>query len=237
MKKLIFIIYLSFLALYSVNAQYKEREAITAYAGVGYSLLFFTNPDVSDIYPTIDLNNSTLLNEVTAFFGFKFTKSFAAEFAPSILFAKSNRNIDGFYFSQNNQRYWYIPQEASLFSLALNLKAKYYPFSGNEGSFLKDFYISAGGGIMYIKEQYTNYIYTDSTYNAQFIASREDKNDLWVPNLIFSIGYMSTNNFGYGFDIGYRIVPMPLERNTALTTSNSSNYNSLGISVKAMFNF
>ena len=237
MKKLLILFFLLNLGFIDADAQYKERQATTTYAGLGYALLFFTNPDVSNIYPTIDLNNSTLLNEVTGFFGLKFSNSFAAEFAPSILFARSNRNIDGFYFTQNNQRYWYMPQDASLFAMTLDFKAKYYPFAKNEESILKDVYLSAGGGIMYIKEQYNNYIFADSTYNSQFITSREDNNNAWVPNVVFSFGYMSQNNFGYGFDIGYRIVPMPINRNTPLTSSNASNYNSLNVSLKAMFNF
>ena len=237
MKKLIFLFILN-LAFISLNAQYKDRESTFSYAGLGYALVFFTNSDVNNVYPTIDLNNSSLLNEINAYYGFKVSKYFSVEFSPSILFAKSNRNIDGFYFTQNGQTYWYKPQDASLFALTLDLKARFYPFASNDRSIIKDIYLSAGGGIMYVKEEYDNYLFTDSTYTATFIASRADNNNTWVPNIVFSLGYMSNNyNFGYGLDIGYRIVPMPVDRKTALSSSNASNYNSLNLSLKALFNF
>ena len=223
---------------FTANAQYKDRESSFNYAGIGYSLVFFTNPDVSKIYPSIDLNNGSLMNELNAFYGFKISRNFAIELASSMLFAKAARDIDGSYFTQNGQTYWYKPQDASLFALTIDLKAKYYPFARNNQSFPKDIYLSAGGGIMYVKEEYNSYLYSDSTYTGTFIGSSNDNNSSWFPNFVFSIGYMSGNyNFGYGLDIGYRIVPISPDRATVLSSSNAGNYNALIISLKGLFNF
>jgi len=232
----ILLIFLFIIISYQSNAQYQSREVAQRYAGISYSLVFFTNPDVNKIYPTIDLNRSGLLSEVNGFFGYRINKYFAAEISPSFLFAKTNQGLNGFWFGGNSQRFWYVPQDASLFALGLNLKARMYPFASNSSNVLRDFYLSIGGGMMYFKEQYTNYLYNDSSYNAYVLSIRDDKNSVWAPNISFSLGYSSDNNFGYGFDVAYRIVPLPINRNTVLSTSNAGNFSSLNISAKILFN-
>ncbi|HEY5125219.1 MAG TPA: outer membrane beta-barrel protein [Ignavibacteria bacterium] len=234
MKKLLLVIFL-FSSFTSV-AQYKNRESSQMYAGLGYSLVFFTNSDVSSIYPTIDLDRSGLLSEVNGFYGIKFNNYLAVEFTPSFLFARNTQRADGNWYTQNNQHLWYIPQDASLFALTINLKAKVFPFGNNQQSLLKDFYIGTGGGMVYIKEQARNYIYSDSSYSMNYLRVQDDKNDVWAPNFTLSLGISSASNFAYGFDITYRVVPMPIKRNTPLSSSNASNYNSINLSARVLFN-
>jgi hypothetical protein len=218
-------------------AQYTTRESGLLYTGLSYSLVFFTNPDVYKVYPTFDLNNTGLLSEVNGFIGYKMNKIYAVEFSPSVMFAKTTQDqTAGFWAVRNNQRYWYVPQDASLINVAIDFKARMYPFASNNGNILKDFYFSLGGGVMYLQEQYTNYLYNDSSYNAYVVSVHDDNNEVWAPNLCFSIGFNTGNNFGYGFDIAYRIVPLPVNRNNVLSTSNAGNFNSLNISAKILFN-
>jgi hypothetical protein len=218
-------------------AQYKTREVGQLYTGIAYSLVFFTNPDVYKVYPTFDLNNTGLLSEVNGFIGYRINKFYAVEFSPSVMFAKTKQDqTSGFWSVYNNQRYWYVPQDASLINLSFDFKLRMYPFASNNSNIIKDLYFSLGGGVMYLQEQYTNYLYNDSSYNAYVVSVRDDNNDVWAPNLCFAIGFATGNNFGYGFDVAYRIVPMPINRNTVLSTSNAGNFNSLNISAKILFN-
>jgi hypothetical protein len=90
--------------------------------------------------------------------------------------------------------------------------------------------------MVYIKEQARNYIYSDSSYNMNYLRVQDDKNDVWAPNLTLSLGISSASNFAYGFDITYRVVPMPIKRNTPLSSSNASNYNSINLSARVLFN-
>jgi hypothetical protein len=231
-----FFISLFLLSTLAADAQYKDSEASQMYTGIGYSLVIFTNPDVSSIYPTIDLYHTGLLSEVYGYLGFKFNKYFAAEFSPSMLFARNTDSPDGFWYSEYNRQVWYISDYASLFSLNVDVKAKIFPFGGEQASLLKDFYLSTGGGVSYLKEEGTYYIYNDNSYNMTYLGTRLCKNDTWTPNLMFSIGVSTPSKISYGFDITYRIVPIPLERSSPLSTANASNYNSLNLSIKVLFN-
>ncbi|MCX6163567.1 MAG: hypothetical protein NTU73_01690, partial [Ignavibacteriae bacterium] len=89
MRKLI-LIFLFIFAVNFLSAQTKDREKGHPYAGVGYSLIIFTNSDVSKIYPVINLNTSSFLSEINLSAGYKFNKNIALEFNPAFVFASSN---------------------------------------------------------------------------------------------------------------------------------------------------
>lgn len=233
--KRIFIIILIFLAA-KTFAQYEKENSNFTYAGVGYSLVFFTHPAVSNIYPTLDFGSSSFLSEINPYFGFKINKNIALEISPSFIFSSSYEEKEGYDYKIENRNYWYVPQRATLFALILNAKVKHFPFADKENSILNNFYIGFGAGAYFAKEKYESFLYDNKT-NLNYLASRNDQNSVWTGDIQFSVGFASNSAFGYGFDITYRYVPMPIKRNTPLSTSNASNFNSINLSLGAMFSF
>jgi hypothetical protein len=202
---------------------------------VGYSLVIFTNPDVTNIYPVFDIRNGRFISEFNVFYGFQINKTIAIEINPAIVYASTSEAKGYYYNTPEKNRYWYIPQSASLFELPINARIKYFPF-GNSKNFTEGLYLGLSAGPVYIKEQYDNYIYTDSSTLSLFKIST-DNNDLWNWNVSFSIGISSMQKFGYGFEISYRMIPLSVNRKTPLISSNASNFNSFNLSLKALFGF
>jgi hypothetical protein len=219
----------------NLYSQTRQRTATSTYAGIGYSLVFFTNSDVTGTYPIFNFSSGEFLTEINPFFGIRPSKNISIELSPSFIFTTANKS-DGFYYTDEIGRRYYDPQEANLFALPLNANIKFYPFADQPLNPISNIYAGGGGGIMYIKEDYLNYIYSDSSQFA-YLGARNTDNSMWVPNYNLLIGYGSTSQFGYNFELAYRFVPLDADRKFPLVSSIASNLNSVNLSLRIMFNF
>lgn len=216
-------------------AQVKTRESAQAYAGMGYSFVIFTNSDMTDSYPLFG-SSGDFLKEINFFGGIRASRSFALELSPSIMFSNSINNKGITYTNMFWETEFYVPNTASFLSLPINLKAKYYPFTKDLISQMSNFYVGFEAGMVYIKEEFNNSIYTDNTMT-NYIRSQTSKNSFWKPDFGISIGYGSTAKFGYGFEVSYRFIPLDGDKKYPLTTSIAKDMNSVNLSVKLIFSF
>jgi hypothetical protein len=235
MKNLIISFVIIFITNGFANSQIKSRGESYSYAGVGYTLIFFTNSDVTNTYPAFNFRNSTFLNEVNIFYGVRLSKSFAIELSPSFIYTSSGSS-DGFYFDDDVGRRFYLPNNADLFALPINVNIKFYPFTSDLLSPVSNLYIGFGGGAMYISEEFDNQIYSDNTLTS-FVGYQKSKNNFWNENLLLMVGFNSSARFGYAVELGYRLVPLKGKKDKPLTTSIASNFNSVNLTFKAIFSF
>ena len=236
MRKLI-LIFLFIFAFNFLSAQTKDREKGHPYAGIGYSLIIFTNSDASKIYPVINLNSSSFLSEINLSAGYKFNRHIALEFNPAIVFASSNNN-KGFNYYDGTNNYYYLPNKANLFTLPINVKMKLYPLAKQTFSFVNNIFIGIGGGPMYINEQYDNAVYNNENhYQTGALKFQTNSNSFWRYNAVISGGYDYAGTIGLGFEFSYRIVPLAIDGPSPVITSVASNFNSVNLSVKASMGF
>ncbi|MBP9096115.1 MAG: hypothetical protein KBG21_05870 [Ignavibacteria bacterium] len=218
-------------------AQVKTRESSQAYVGVGYSFVIFTNSDMTDSYPLFG-SSGDFLKEVNFFGGIRVSRSLALELSPSIMFSNTS-NSKGFYYgnpSVAGRDSFYVPNTTSFLSLPINLKVKYYPFTKDMISQISNFYVGFEAGMVYVKEEFNNYVYTDNTMS-RFARSQTDKNSFWKPDFGISIGFGSTAKFGYGFEASYRFISLEGDRKYPLTTSLAKDMNSVNLTAKLIFSF
>lgn len=216
-------------------SQIKTRESAQAYAGVGYSFVIFTNSTMTDSYPLFG-SSGDFLKEVNFFGGIRTSKSFALELSPSLMFSNSNNNKGFTYTNMFSGTNYYVPNSTSFLSIPINLKAKYFPFTKDMLSQMSNIYIGFEGGMAYVKEEFTNYIYSDNTMTT-FIRTQASKNSFWKPDFGISIGYGSTAKFGYGFEASYRFIPLDGDNAYPLTTSMAKDMNSVNLTAKLIFGF
>lgn len=238
MKKIILsaVLVFSLLSFSTSNGQFKDRTSSYSYAGAGYTLVFFTDSKVNDTYPVFNLNSSSFLSEVNLFYGMRLSPLMAVEISPSFIFTNSTSN-DGFYFTNSaGQRNFYYPNEANLFALPININFKLYPFFADPISPLSNMYVGAGGGLMYLNEEFDNQVYVDSTLTS-FVRFEKSKNSYWTQDFNIFVGFGSTAKFGYAFELGYRIVPVDDDGTKPQTTSLANNFNSVNLSGKILFSF
>ncbi|MCB0722203.1 MAG: hypothetical protein KDC42_07855 [Ignavibacteriae bacterium] len=218
------------------NAQFKDRTSSYSYLGGGYTLVFFTNGEVTDTYPVFNLNSSSFLSEVNVFYGMRLSPLMAIEISPSFIFTNSTSN-DGFYFTNSSgTRNFYYPNEANLFALPININFKLYPFFADPLSPMSNMYLGAGGGMMYFNEEFDNNVYSDSTLTS-FLRFEKSKNSFWTQDFSLFVGFGSTAKFGYAFELGYRFVPVDGDGTKPQTTSLVKNFNSVNLSAKVVFSF
>lgn len=236
MRKII-LIFVFILTANFILAQTKDREKGHYYAGIGYSLIIFTNSNVSKIYPVVNLNSSSFLSEVNINAGYKFNRFVALEFNPSFIFSSSSNN-KGFNYYDGVHNYYYLPNKSNLFALPLNVKMKVFPFAKTTFSFVNNIFIGISGGPIYINEQYDNAIYGQETsYQTNPIGFKTSSNNFWRYNAVISGGYDYAGTIGLGFELSYRLVPLAIHGPEPLITSVASNFNSINLSVKASFGF
>jgi hypothetical protein len=233
MKKFILLLTIQFL-LSSLLYSQTRTAGPTSFAGLGYSIMIFTDGDVSNTYPTFDFSRGDFLKQINIFYGMKFN-DFSIEIAPAFIFTNT-QSSDGFYYTETNgSRRFYYPQESRLFAAPINLKAKYYPFTSSVSA-VSNIYFGAGAGMMYIKEEYRNLVYTDES-RLVFLGTNNAKNSFWKPNFEAVIGIGSFSKFAYGFEVGYRFVPLDQKRDHPLITSLAGNFNSVNLSANVIFTF
>ncbi|MCE1164689.1 MAG: hypothetical protein LWX07_04705 [Bacteroidetes bacterium] len=237
MKKIITVL---FVVLFSASFSHAQKKSGSSgiYGGLGYTLLFFTNADVTDVYPSFDFRRNSLKSEVNPYIGYQPTKSFAFEFSPSLVYTNTNAD-KGFYYSQTglqSDRYYYYPRNVFLFMMPINVKVKMFPFAQRSYSAADGIFFAVAGGPMMIREEYDNDIYYDNTM--QNIKGFETRNNtMWTGDLQLSLGYSSPSQLAYGFELGYRFVPLPADRKYPLMSSVAGNFNGVIASIKIGYNF
>ena len=209
------------------------------YAGLSYSLAFFTDPDVSNVYPSFDFRRNALKSEINPYIGYKPSEQIAFEFSPGFLYSNSTAG-DGFYYSQtglSSDMYYYYPRNAYLLSIPFNFKMKVFPFSAAKSLAVSGIFFSVAGGPIMIKEEYDIDIYENENM-FQVIGYRSAvDNIIWTGDMQLSIGYMTQSVLALGFEAGYRFVPLPVDRKYPLASSIAANMNTVLVSVKFGYNF
>lgn len=213
----------------------QERQKTQLYTGLGTSLIIFTHPDVSSNYPVFNFRSSSFMTEFNPFIGLKISKHLGVELSPSFLIANSSDN-KGFYFTRNNQTYFYLPSQTNLFMMPINAKLKYYPFGSNRSHILQSIYFSLGGGVVYTYEEFNNFIYLDNLLNS-FQRSEVSTNKFWSGNYQVSIGFQTKSQFGYGLEVLYRIIPLFPKYDLPVTTDRVSNFSSVNLTVKFIYSW
>ncbi len=236
MKKLfLIIIFIGFSASLSFS-QIKERNSSSSiYTGFGYKFVFLTNSVARNAYPVFQLSNGDFLKEIDGYLGATFYEKFGVEFSIGYLFTNSV-DSDGFYFTDSNGKRFYVPVNTRLFGLPMSLRLKYYPFSKNYSSSLSKFYFGGGGGAIFIDEEITNEIYADDN-QFNYLGARTYKDEFWAATFEFYVGIGSFSKIGYGFELGYRFIPLNKSLAKPLITNIASNFNSLNLNANVLFTF
>lgn len=238
MKKFILLL-ITLLMFFSgaVYSQTYERETSELYAGVGLAMVFFTQSDVWNIYPILDVNNTSFIYEISPFIGYRIDNSVSLEFAPSFIINESNSK-DGFYFTQNNERNWYVPQNVSLVIIPINLKAKFFPLAKNAAgnSFKSGFYTGLGAGITFIGESYDSYVYPDEN-SLSVIGIDNSKKNVWQPGAQIFVGLDLQSKLGLGFELGYRFIPGKVDKDEPLVSAFAPNMNYVYLNIKGGLGF
>ncbi len=229
---LFILLVLAFSSSYSQNINVKKSGF---YAGIGYSVMIYTNSEVGEIYPAFNFRVSSFNSELTPHIGYKLSDMVSIEFAPSFIHSKSGGD-KGFYFQSGTTNYYYVPSPPFLFAFPLNAKIKLFPFTKSKSYFAKGLFFGIAAGPMFIREEYENYIYPDNNMT-NMLNIRSEYNSIWTGNAQFSFGYTGGESVTYGAELGYRFVPLPLNRDYPLITSIASNMNSVLLNIKIGFNF
>lgn len=223
--------------------QLKKRKAVNSYFGAGYSLIIFTKREINELYPILDTRNGTFLTNISLFFGFAIAQAVALEFEPGILFANSSKTIKtnlGAPHTPNGNDTVAYSSNISLFSIPLAVNVRFFPFF-KLNSYARLFFIGAGGGIMYIKEDYDNFYDDDpnlpiySGYYGSYGGPSESTGQ-WAPIIRTMIGVTGTGGqFGFGGEVRYNIIPLKEEAHSPFRTRQSSNFNSVDITLRFYF--
>ncbi|MCX7833930.1 MAG: hypothetical protein N2490_06950 [Ignavibacteria bacterium] len=239
MKKILLFIFIFLFSLSGFSQDEIKSSGSGGYGGVGLSLVFFTQQDVWNIYPILDVSNTSFVTEVTPYLGYKFNRTFALEFAPGILINRSYSK-NGFYFTSKtlNIKQYYIPQNVTLVAIPLNARGKVYPFAKKAmvNEFVSGLYFGTGFGVMFVGESYDNYIYADENSQTP-LGTVVSKKNQWAFNSQFFVGYEFQSRFGLGIELGYRIVPLEPEWKAAVVSDFSPNMNYFYINLKGGLGF
>jgi hypothetical protein len=236
MKKYLFLLVVICLTASISFSQQNSSKKSGVYGGLGYSFLIYTNSDVAAIYPSFDFRTSSFNTEINPYLGFQLSETVSLEFSPSFIYSNSGGSKGFYYKSSVNPTYYYVPSPAYLFAVPLNIKLKLFPFAKNKSIVTSGIFFGVSAGPMFIREEYDNQIYSDESMY-YMVNIRNVNNTLWVPNTLFSVGYSSNQQFSYGFELGYRFVPLPLKRDYPLMTSLASDMNAVVLDIKIGVNF
>lgn len=238
MKKII-LVALLILVNFQVFSQSEIKSSTSeGYTGVGLSFVFFTNKDVWNIYPFLDISNTSFVTEVTPYIGYKFSKTVSLEFAPGFLMNRSYSKNGFFFTNELGIRQYYVPQNVTLVAIPVNARAKIFPFAKNAmiSDFVYGLYCGSGLGIMFIGESYDNYIYVDDI-SLTPIGTKISKKNSWVFNSQVFIGFEFQSRLGLGVEIGYRIVPTNNERKVAVVSDIAPNMSYFYLNFKGRLGF
>lgn len=222
--------------------QLKKRKTVNSYFGAGYSLIIFTNRQINEIYPILDTRNGTFLTNISLFFGFAIAQAVSLEFEPAVLFANSSKVIKtntGVTHFTNNDTIAYS-SNISLFSIPLALNVRFFPFYKLK-SYARLFFLGAGGGIMFIKEDYDNFYSPNPNeqvsggYYSSYGGPSETTSQ-WAPIFRAMLGVTGTGGqFGFGGEVRYNIIPLKQEAHSPFRTRQAKNFNSVDITLRFYF--
>lgn len=220
--------------------QPKKRKTVNTYVGAGYSFVIFTASDMNKAYPVFDTRSGDFMSEVNLFFGFSIAKAVTLEFEPSILFTRNNRSIRIILNQSVNiggQSYSYVyPSLLSMLAFPLAANARFFPFYKQKG-FIRLFFIGAGGGTIWIREEYDNN-YTNNPAGIYFgdtFYPITESTSQWAPLLRLMTGFTGTGGqFGFGGELRYNFIPLK-KGNEPFATRFAPNFNSVDITLRFYF--
>ncbi|HMQ68494.1 MAG TPA: hypothetical protein PKA90_01520 [Ignavibacteria bacterium] len=235
MKKIIIIVLLLLVPVIS-RSQIKQRSMKqNVYVGIGFKLIWLTDPQASDAYPFFQLSGGDFLKEIDGIIGITLNEQYGFEFSPGYLYSNALNN-DGYYYDSETERRFYVPTQSRFYTIPLNAKFKYYPFAKNYSSSFSKMYFGIGAGPMYINEEITGQIYSDE--GQVFIGNRSASDNFWTGNYEIMIGTGSFSKIGFGFEVSYRFVPLPHDvKSNPLITSLATNFNSINLTGNILFSF
>ncbi len=218
--------------------QPKKRKTVSSYFGAGYSFIIFTANFMNKAYPVLNFSSGDFLSEINIFYGFSIAKAVTLEFEPSILFTRNNKAIHIELKEPviiNSQQYtWAHPYALSLLAFPLAINARFFPLFQRK-DFIRLFFIGAGAGAVWIREEYDNYYNTNPTVIFLNDAYRNDATSQWQPLLRLMAGFTGAGGaFGFGGELRYNIIPLT-QSNEPLVTRYSPNFNSVDLTLRFYF--
>lgn len=237
MKKIIVITFLLLLVIPGItNSQIKQRsKKQNVYVGIGFKVMWLTDPQASDAYPFFQLSGGDFLKEIDGIVGITFDEQYGVEFSPGYLYSNALSN-NGYYFDAEIGRRYYVPSQTRLFTVPVNVKFKYYPFAKNYSSSFSKMYFGIGGGGMYISEEITGQVYEVEGQGTPRYLSYSDS--FWTGNYEIMVGTGSFSKIGFGFEVSYRFVPLTGDAAyKPLITNLATNFNSINLSANILFSF
>jgi hypothetical protein len=222
--------------LFDKSMQLKTRKTVTSYFGAGYAFIIFTASEMNKAYPVLDFSSGDFLSEINLFYGFAVAKAVTIEFEPSILFTRNNRNLTIILNEPVNNFHYVHPTSLSMLAFPLAVNARFFPLFKLK-TFGRLFFIGAGAGAVWIREEYDNY-YNDNPggfyYNENFQFATESTSQ-WAPIFRLMTGFTGTGGaFGFGGELRYNFVPLT-QSNEPFATRYAPNFNSVDISLRFYF--
>jgi hypothetical protein len=227
---------------FGVLAQLPKKSTVTSYVGAGYSFVIFTSNVMNTGYPVFDTRSGDFLSEINLYYGFAIAKALTLEFEPSILFTRNNREIQ---INLNTPKYvgldtfyYNFPSALSMIAFPLAINARFFPFFATKG-FGRLFFIGAGGGVIWIREEYdNNYTKTPIPYYYGYGYGSypiTESTSQWAPLFRLMTGFTGTGGqFGFGGEIRYNFVPLK-KSDEAFLTRIAPNFNSVDLSLRFYF--
>jgi hypothetical protein len=217
--------------------QLKTRKTVTSYFGAGYSFIIFTASYMNTAYPVLNFSSGDFLSEINVFYGFSIAKAVTLEFEPSILFTRNNRTLHIELKEPVSGFSWVHPSSLSMLAFPLAVNARFFPLFNLKG-FGRLFFIGAGAGMAWIREEYDNYY--NNNPGGIFISNdpflfRTESSSQWAPLFRIMTGFTGAGGaFGFGGELRYNIVPLK-QTNEPFVTRYSPNFNSVDLTIRFYF--
>jgi len=227
-------------SLLDKSYQLKKRKTVTSYFGAGYSFIIYTANFMNKAYPVLNFSSGDFLSEINVFYGFSIAKAVTLEFEPSILFTRNNRAIhielkEPLVVGSNTFT-WAHPSSLSMLAFPLAVNVRFFPLFKLK-TFGRLFFIGAGAGAIWIREEYDNYFNNSPTgylIGENFYFNTESTSQ-WQPLLRVMAGFTGAGGaFGFGGEVRYNIVPLT-QSGEPFVTRYSPNYNSVDLTLRFYF--
>jgi hypothetical protein len=217
--------------------QFKKRKTVTSYFGAGYSFVIFTARHMNEAYPVFDTRSGDFLSEINLFFGFAIAKAVTLEIEPSFLFTNSSKSFVTPLKPPINGDTLVGSYNLGLFAMPLMLHARFFPFFTMSQSFARLFFVGAGAGVVWVREDYDNIYSNDPLIYYYFSGfTRSESTSQWAPIFRIMTGFTGTGGqFGFGGELRYNFVPLKSESNVPFKSKISPNFNSVDITLRFYF--
>jgi hypothetical protein len=224
--------------LFDKSLQLKTRKTVTSYFGAGYAFIIFTASDMNKAYPVLDFNSGDFLSEINLFYGFSVAKAVTFELEPSILFTRNNRVVNIELKEPKviggNTYTWVHPTTLSMLAFPLTVNARFFPLYKLK-TFGRLFFVGAGAGAVWIREEYDNFYNNDPSGYYIYGAGSTESTSQWAPLFRIMTGFTGTGGaFGFGGELRYNFVPLK-QTSEPFATRYAPNFNSVDISLRFYF--